>query len=251
MVRDRKNALLVRPAGALEEKSMATFQYALLRGLQAHFQLEEAEVLGEPMPTRDDRKAIFLYEATEGGAGVLTQVMAQPEALAQVARRALEVMHFDLEEGLPKSADQLKDKEGTRCVAACYRCLMSYYNQPDHEHIDRRDTSTRELLLRLAHGVTESRESAVVNPSDLESGGARVRFLHQLTKKGLPPPEGTGWEGADFVWKQDRVVVCIGVPSDEKKARFDALSMTPVVFEEDERKWKASFAELAKALGKG
>lgn len=251
MVRDRKNALLVRPSGALEERSMTTLQYALLRGLQAHFQLEEAEVLGEPMPTRDDRKAIFFYEATEGGAGVLTQVLAQPEAMSHVARRALEVMHFDMEKGLPTSADQLKDKEGTRCVAACYRCLMSYYNQPDHENIDRRDGPTRELLLRLARGVTERREEAVITPADLEGGGARARFMHQLTKKTLPPPEATGWEGADFVWRQDRVVVCLGVLSDESKARFDALSMTAIVFEEDERKWKASFAELARALGKG
>jgi hypothetical protein len=35
------------------------------------------------------------------------------------------------------------------------------------------------------------------------------------------------------------------------KARFEARSMTLVLFGEDERSWKASFDELAKALGKG
>jgi hypothetical protein len=39
-----------------------------------------------------------------------------------------------------------------RCVAGCYRCLLSYYNQPDHELIDRRNELALELLIRLAHG---------------------------------------------------------------------------------------------------
>ncbi|MBZ4372325.1 DEAD/DEAH box helicase [Corallococcus sp. AS-1-6] len=251
MVQDRKNALLVRPAAALDERSMATLQYALLRGLQAHFQLEEAEVLGEPMPNRDDRRGIFFYEATEGGAGVLTQVLAQPEALAVVARRALEVMHFDLEQGVPAAAAELKDKAGTHCVAACYRCLMSYYNQPDHEQIDRRDVPVRELLLRLARGVTELREPIPVTPAELLGGGPRVRFLHRLDRKGLPRPEATDWEGADFVWKQDRVVVCLGAPAPSLLERFDALSLTSLVFGDEEQEWAGRFVELSKALGKG
>ena len=35
----------------------------------------------------------------------------------------------------------LRDKEGAECVKGCYRCLLSYYNQPDHELIDRTDRS--------------------------------------------------------------------------------------------------------------
>ena len=49
----------------------------------------------EPVPTRDRRRAILLYEATEGGAGVLGRLTSDAAALSQVARKALELMHFD------------------------------------------------------------------------------------------------------------------------------------------------------------
>ena len=45
-------------------------------------------------------------------------------------------------------------------MAACYKCLMSYFNQPDHELIDRRDIVAREILLRLANSTTADLEAA-------------------------------------------------------------------------------------------
>ncbi len=106
------------------------------------FQLEEGEILAEPMPNRARRASGFLlYEATEGGAGVLTRLVGEPERLAEVARKALSIMHFDVDgESRPRT---LADVPDTACVAACYRCLMSYYNQPDHELLDRRDEGAR------------------------------------------------------------------------------------------------------------
>jgi hypothetical protein len=62
------------------------------------FQLEEGEVLAEPMPTRDERTGFLFYEATEGGAGVLTRLAVEADLLAEVARQALAIMHFDVEE---------------------------------------------------------------------------------------------------------------------------------------------------------
>jgi hypothetical protein len=38
----------------------------------------------------------------------------------------------------------------TRCVAGCYRCLLSYYNQPEHEIIDRRNEEALDILIALA-----------------------------------------------------------------------------------------------------
>jgi hypothetical protein len=77
-----------------------------------------------------------------------------------------------------------------------------------------------------------------------------VRFLHLLGKRGLPSPDATGWEGADFVWKQDRVVVCLDTPAPSVLERFESRSMTPIVFGEDEHTWNERLAELATALGK-
>ena len=95
IVEDHKNALLLRPIANFSEAQMATLQHALLRGIQIVAELEEGELLGEPLPKRDERKAILLYEATEGGAGVLNRLVADANRMAEIARQALNLMHFD------------------------------------------------------------------------------------------------------------------------------------------------------------
>ena len=176
-VQDRRNALLFRPAGdTLSETTMATVQHAILRGIEAVFQLEEGEMLAEPMPTREVRNGFLLYEATEGGAGVLTRLVSQEKSLATVALKALEIMHFAVaEEELPVATSGLQD-QGTACVAACYRCLMSYYNQPDHENLDRRDDDARALLLRLARARTVVRAE---DPTEAPDPAKRRRLARR------------------------------------------------------------------------
>ena len=95
IVQDKKNAALLRlPAGPLPESAMATLQHALARGIGLVFQLEEGETLTEPVPSRETRRAILAYEATEGGAGVLGRLTNERHTLARVARIALELMHY-------------------------------------------------------------------------------------------------------------------------------------------------------------
>jgi hypothetical protein len=98
---------------------------------------------------------VLFYEATEGGAGVLTRLVNDPLALQQVARQALSIMHYDVPtEGVDwPTFDSLHDQPDTRCVAGCYRCLLSYYNQPDHELINRRDSQVVRILWRLARSA--------------------------------------------------------------------------------------------------
>jgi Domain of unknown function (DUF1998) len=129
IVQDNKNALLFQfPARGLAETSLTTLQHALARGLEVVFQLEEGEVLTEPVPSRDGRRAILLFEATEGGAGVLGRLAADPGALARVARAALELMHYqDIDAAAAAaSVDDLAEAPDARCVLGCYRCLLSY-----------------------------------------------------------------------------------------------------------------------------
>src|SRR5690606_20245064 len=106
---------------------------------------EEGEILAEPLPDAKERRGLLLYEATEGGAGVLTRLVHEPDALARVAVEALKIMHLDVpaDPALLPAAEGLVDTDGTECVAGCYRCLLSYYNQTDHELIDRRDLAAR------------------------------------------------------------------------------------------------------------
>ncbi|MCK5749202.1 MAG: DUF1998 domain-containing protein, partial [Oricola sp.] len=97
VVHDRKNSLLIRFAkpDAWSLTAIATAQHALLRGIEIVFQLEEGEILGEPLPDRENRRAILFYEATEGGAGVLGRIMREPDLLNRVIREALALMHYE------------------------------------------------------------------------------------------------------------------------------------------------------------
>jgi very-short-patch-repair endonuclease len=144
-VEDRRNCLLFQPTQPLDEAQMASLQAALKQAIQAHYQLEDGELAAEPLPGMDARKVILFYEAAEGGAGVLRQLVSDPDAFAAVAREALEICHFD-----PETGDDRKraPRASEDCEAACYDCLMSYSNQRDHLLLDR--TGIRDLLLGYA-----------------------------------------------------------------------------------------------------
>ena len=146
MVEDTKNALLVRFADdlGLSNEQMATLQHALVRAIEAEHVLEAGELLGEPLPNRDDRRALLLYEASEGGAGVLKRLMEDAGRWRRLAGVALELMHLHHDGGA-----LVDDPDAEPCVAGCYRCLLSYYNQPDHLLIDRRDDGVRAVLDRM------------------------------------------------------------------------------------------------------
>lgn len=179
---DRKNALLIRfPAGLRAaargeaDMVMATIQHALARGVETVYQLEESEILAEPTPTKKDRRALFFFEAAEGGAGALSRLISEKDGFRSIARAALESMHFapdTFEEALASGPSALRSVPEARCVAGCYRCLLSYYNQPDHELIDRRNELALQFLLRLARAEgCEPAEGA--RPTELPEGCPR------------------------------------------------------------------------------
>lgn len=133
-VEDRRNCLIFEPAEPLSVEEHASLMAALKSAIQVHFQLEDDELAAEPLPDADNRNSILFYEAAEGGAGVLRRLLREPQALAVVARTALEICHFD-----PVSGEDRHRAPGARqdCEAACYDCLMSYTNQLDHRLLDR------------------------------------------------------------------------------------------------------------------
>ena len=194
IVSDRKNALHLRPAReeAWDEVVMTTLQYALLRGIAREYQLEEGEILADPLPTRDERKAILVYEAAEGGAGVLRRIVLH-DGLSRIARTALELMHYDNIEEVISSGDPDKLKERKdACVSGCYHCLLSYYNQPDHELIDRRNRTVLKILLGLARSQLRPLEPTAprVDTTDTnEATSPREAWLHALREADLPLPD--------------------------------------------------------------
>ena len=256
-VQDRKNALLFQPAGdPLPHVALVTVQHAILRGLEAVFQLEEGEMLAEPMPTRDTRNGFLLYEAAEGGAGVLTRLVSQEGSLAAVAREALQIMHLAVGDGpLPDSPSDLADQPGTACVAACYRCLMSYYNQPDHEALDRRDEDARAMLLRLARSRTapcgRGGPSPVLDPAAGE-GSRDGRWRAEASRRGVPAPDpepfSAGGRSLRCVWRRHYVAALIDEADRPALPALEDLGFEVVEFE-DPAGWNAAFARLASALG--
>ncbi|MGC8724814.1 MAG: DEAD/DEAH box helicase [Acidobacteriota bacterium] len=143
-VQDTQNLLLVRwpetasPPGRATE---TTLLYALKRGIERAFELEESE-LGVDTIGRSSQRALVYFETSEGGSGVLRRLFDEADALARVAREALDCLHFN-----PDGTDA----QGG-CEKACYSCLLSFRNQRDALHMDRR--KVRDLLLSLAQGWT-------------------------------------------------------------------------------------------------
>ena len=186
IVQDNKNAALLRLAGEmLPKESMATLQHALIRGLELSFQVEEGEVLVAPTPSSEERRALLAYEASEGGAGVLGRLAAEPGMLAQVARNALEMMHYKDPSAAIVAADPalLQDVPEADCVKGCYRCLLSYYNQPDHGLIDRKNDAALHVLLRLARATV-----ALQSPRSCDAPAAGS-WHAALTAWGIPRPD--------------------------------------------------------------
>jgi len=224
IVRDRKNALLMRFGNPddLSPQTIATVQHALLRGIEIEFQLEEGEVLGEPLPSRDNPRAILAYEATEGGAGVLGQMIANSDAIRRVARTALSLMHFDrVGEAIAAGDPDLLADQDHACVRGCYRCLLSYYNQPDHEKIDRTNSEAKRFLIDLARGHLTQPVSSWQPVAEATGWCGRFRGL------GIVDPDAEpltlGEQEIPYVWRSHRAAAAPAPISPSTVAKAEEL----------------------------
>lgn len=251
VVEDQKNALLIRLPQtwleSLDDESNAvvtTIQHALLRGLEQHYQLEEGEVMVEPTPGRENRMALLFYEAAEGGAGALSRMVETDAEIRAVAAKALELLHFAPESiaGAIAGQGELQDSDGCRCVAGCYRCLLSYYNQPDQAIIDRRLKGVREFLVRLAKPGWE-----------FEKQRAGEEFEFELPD--CPPPDVkplvAGGVEAQWIWRDHRVVAVHAADcTSELEALLKAKGLTVIPIPQRGAERESAFERLAELLGR-
>ena len=144
-VTDVRNILLLRPLPGIpvERNFLVTLVYALQRGIQSVYQVEEQEVAVE-LIGRGDQTRLLLWEAAEGGTGVWERMLADQRSFSEVAQEALRICHFDAAPG--RTVDEWEKK----CPMACYDCLLGYSNQLLHAHIDRH--LVRDYLIQLALG---------------------------------------------------------------------------------------------------
>ncbi|MGH3970050.1 MAG: helicase-related protein, partial [Mycobacterium sp.] len=169
-VEDHRNALVLHLDPSITTEQRMAAMYALKRGIEAIYQLESSELAVEPLPGNTGDHAwsrLLFFEAAEGGAGVLRRVATEDGQLRTVARKALEILHFDPDTGEDqhRAPHALED-----CAQACYDCLLSYANQWDHQHLDRH--CVKELLQRLTSAVVEVGAG----------GGERAEHLERLKK---------------------------------------------------------------------
>ena len=179
-VRDTRNALVMRFEPPRAAPEMASLQAAFKQAIQQHFQLEPRELSCEAMPSPHERREVLFYEASEGGAGVLRQLAEGPAVLPALARRALEICHYD--------PDTLEDRAEDRCGRACYECLLDYGNQPDHRILDR--AVIRDLLADLAH--SECRPAGGAGSRAERLAALRKRCDSRLEQRWLDRVESLG-----------------------------------------------------------
>ncbi len=225
-VRDTLNILLVyvsQPELRNDESLLATLQYALQRGIEQTFQIEESEIAVERIGIGEHRALLF-WEAAEGGVGVLHRLVEEPDLLAQIARTGLERCHFDPGTLADMNAD---------CVRACYDCVMSYTNQRDHVRLNRH--LVKDFLATLAGSVMQSRtegrtydehyrwlRSLTDSRSDLER-----RFLDRVhqTKRRLPDEAqkrlADYYAAPDFFYTPNVCVFCDGSVHDQPAQRAE------------------------------
>ncbi len=91
-VEDRRNSLIFEPQ---DDPIGGSHHFARLRVEErhpGHLQLEDDEVACELLPNGKEPRYILLYEAAEGGAGVLRRLLKDPLAFPCVAREALRIL---------------------------------------------------------------------------------------------------------------------------------------------------------------
>lgn len=233
-VADRRNALIIRPDLDMSIQTAATLQYAIKRGIEITFQLEESELMAEPLPGPHQRNALLFYESAEGGAGVLTRLAADAESWQTVARTALELMHWQLPEGAGnwhETAPSHWIDADQHCEAGCYRCLLSYYNQPDHENIDRKDEGALQWLARLcsvemktgAGGQRPSEHDASLNRlsgSTLEQAWLTALDQYDLRRPDAAQPYLEQYNvRPDFAYRDSRTLIFVDGPHHDTASR--------------------------------
>lgn len=219
-VKDTQNIMLVQRARDdidWDEDVQATLQYALQRGMEEVFQIEESEIYSARIGSGSQRSIIF-WEASEGGVGVLRHLVEERDTFARVAEASLGRCHFD--------SESLEDRKSD-CSHACYECLLSYTNQRDYARLNRHLITS--ILDQIRHSITQPRKagrdyeehyrwlrSLTDSRSDLERS-----FIDRLyqTKRRLPDeaqkPVMDYPSIPDFFYNPNTCIFCDGSVHDE------------------------------------
>ncbi len=136
---------------------------------------------------------------------------------------------------------------------------MSYYNQPDHELLDRRDSDARTFLLRLARATITGLEVQVLQRGPRADAGASaddlvLRWLGLASARDLPAPdcEPLLLDGREvqLVWRAHYVIALLEPPDGTLSAQLENKGFEVVVLGTDEAGWATTIGALANLFGK-
>ena len=185
-----------------------TLLNTLEQALGVSMELDEREVSGfvSDVPEDPDRKRLVMYETAEGGTGAV-QSLTDPHRLKAILKSARELLH--------------EGEDG--CEKACYECLRTFYNQRDHELLDRMLVLPflQSLEDLSVEGVQVQDEEVFTQLHEQCQSGFEREVLRAIRDSELPLPDEaqrTVYEGdepvaeADFFYEPRMLVFVDGSP---------------------------------------
>ena len=216
---DTADALYIAPIKslALSKEGVITLQYALKQAIENVFQIESNEI-GAEMMGGGETPNIFLYEASEGSLGILSQFIEDKAIFKTVIEGAIKVCNYD--------DPEYKDE-------ASYRDLLDYYNQRYHDVINRFEIKDALEKLRVCdveiitsssgRGYDEQYQRLLTEIDPNSS--TEKKFLDYLYKHGLRLPDAAQkrtrdiYSQPDFFYDPDIHVFCDGTPHDDPEVK--------------------------------
>ena len=237
------DALYIEPVQALglEPKGVVTLQYALKRAIETLFQVEPneigASVMGDP-----ESPNIILYEAAEGSLGVLSQFVENVETFQKIIEVAEKICRYD---------------DGEYKAPASYDDLMSYYNQRDHQHLDRfliqnalskLKLADIELRKKTGHVDYDARYEQMLRHLDSNSSTERT-FIDHLYQNGLRLPDDAQkrvpdiYCQPDFYYEPRIWIFCDGSPHDDPSVRQRDEEQRQLIIARGDEVWSWHYRE--------
>jgi hypothetical protein len=225
---DTADTLYIQPVKdlGLNEDQVISLAYALKRGIERLYQVEEDEI-GVWVMGKKEAPNIMLYEAAEGSLGILSELIANPSKMQDLFKESFSLLHFD-----PVTHDDLrKDLPKASCED-----LLSYYNQRHHDQLDR--FSIKDALIRLMNCQISTKQGTRTRQEQYEyllgkydrTSATERSFIEYLYKNGYVLPDDAQkniqycYANADFIFLTETgpvVIFCDGSAHDDWRVMED------------------------------
>ena len=226
--RDTADTLYIQPMQALGLNKIQTvsLSYAIKRGIEKLFQVEENEI-GVRVLGKEETPNILIFESAEGSLGILSQLVQEPAKLQELFTESYKSMHFD-----PETREETE--LGKSLPKASYQDLLSYYNQREHDILDRRSIKgTLEYLMDCEFSAVQEGNDRHAQYQYLlenydKNSSTEKKLIDYLYKNNLALPDKAQvnmpdfYISADFVYNTGNgpvIIFCDGSVHDDPELK--------------------------------